>query len=177
MKIKNVTLSLIMFLLVGCASIQTNWVDPAGRPLPDPSYTLNPIGTQMRVTFFYAAIKGTPDVDGSNVVSLDYLDMLKANQDIVASKYQGVCLIVQVHNPEQLKYSLYEKTIMRVGQSFKSTEVQTGGERHASNLPYRQFVYNLPFGEKVVDVDHLVILHINGEEALRIGNFRYHIIN
>lgn len=176
MNIRNVTLSVIMLLLIGCASVQTNWVDPAGRPLPDPSYTLNPIGTNMRVTFFYAGIKSTKDVDGSDVVSLDYLDMLKPDQDIFASKYQGVCLIIQVHNPEQVEYSLYEKTIMKVGQSFKSTEVQKGGERNVSKLPYRQFVYDLPFGEKIVEVDHLVILSIQDEEVLRIGNFRYHLI-
>ena len=176
MKIRNVTLLMMFMLLVGCASVQTQWVDTTGRPLPNPSYTLNPLGTNMRVTFFYAAMKGTKDVDGSNVVSLDYLDMMK-EQDIFASKYQGVCLIIQVHNPDQDTYSLYEKVDMKIGQSFKSTEVQAGGEKNSSKMPYRQFVYDLPFKEDVVEVDHLVIVRVNGVESLMIGNFHYHLIN
>lgn len=176
MKIKNVTLSLIMFLLVGCASVNTQWVDRMGRPMPDPHYTINPIGTKMSVTFYYAGIKAVQDVDGSDVISLHYLDFL-IKQEIFAEKYKGVCLIVQVNNPQQLEYSLYEKVVMRVGQSFNSTEVQKGGERNSSNLPYRQFVYDLPFEEDVVEVDHLVILSINNQETIMIGNFRYHLIH
>ena len=82
-----------------------------------------------------------------------------------------------INNPDKIEYSLYEKIKANIGISYKYDEMQKGGEVNRSNLPYRQFVYSLPYAEDVVDVDHTVTLLINDEPAIQMGPFHYHIIH
>lgn len=176
MNIRHVTILVIALFLIGCSTVQTNWVDESGKTIPDPHYTLNPIGTKMVVTFFYATVSERKDIDGTSILSFQYLDMMKKH-NFCLTKYENLCLIIQVYNPEQLNYSLNENMNMKVGKSFNSSSMQMCGKRRASILPYRSFVYNLPFEEDIVEVDHSVILKVDDQEVMHIGTFHYHLIN
>ena len=166
----------MMLMVVGCATVQTNYVDPTGRDLPNPSYTMKPIGTTMSVTFYYAGIKSAKDLDGSNVMSVEYFNMFEKHR-IFDNHYQGISLVIHINNPEEVEYSLYEHFQANIGLSYSYTEMQKGGEVNRSNLPYRQFVYNLPFREEIVDVDHTVTLMIKGDPIVQMGPFHYHIVH
>jgi len=176
MRKNYVTLLVMMLMLVGCATVQTNYIDPTGRALPNPSYTMKPIGTNMTVTFYYAGMKTSKDVDGSDVATIEYFDMFEKHR-FFDNHYQGIALIIHINNPEELEYSLYEKFNANIGISYSYVEMQKGGEVNRSNLPYRQFVYNLPFREDVVDVDHTVTLMIKGDPMVQMGPFHYHIVH
>ncbi len=178
-QLKSVTLLITIamaIILGGCSTIQTKIVDPTGRQLPDPNYTLRVIGEPILVVFYYTSYEELKDVDGSAVGNPTYLDFLKFH-DFHTNKVKAVTLTIEVNNPQRLEYSLYQKLDMKIGKGFKQEEVQKGGEANRSNLPYRQFVYKLPYGENVRTVDNLVTLYIGNSEVARIGNFRYNLIH
>ena len=170
-------MSIIMAVFfIGCSTVQTNWVDESGTPIANPHYVMKPVGTNMRVTFFYAACTAVKDLDGSTIPVVEFLDMTK-KYDFTEGEHTGLYVAIQVINPDKLEYEMYEKSDLNIKYSNSTIDMQKGGKRNASNLPYRQFVYNLPFSEEIVDVDHQIILRVDNEPVLMIGNFRYHIIH
>lgn len=172
-RIRHVTILITLLLVIGCSTIHTNLIDPTGRILPDPSYTLQVIGNPLYITFYYAAHKDVKDVDGTHIFNPVYLDFLKFH-DINRNEFKGITLTIEVNNPTGLEYSLYEKITMKTGGNVNWIEVQKGGEVNRSNLPYRQFVYKLPYGKNFRIVDHLVTINLgNQKDIARIGNFRY----
>lgn len=176
--LKHVTLLIVMaMVLVGCSTMKVNLVDPAGRKMPDPHYVLSTVGYPITILFYYAAFEGAVDLDGSFVGSPRYVDFMKEHE-FYASKVKAVVLTIEVNNPTGLEYSLYHKLNLRIKKdSINTKEVQAGGEVNRSNLKYRQFVYQLPYGKKIRNVDSLVIFSVEKNEVARIGNFRYNLIN
>jgi len=173
MRIKILMLLMLTMFLVGCATVKTNYVDPTGRKLPDPSYNLQVIGEPLFFTFYYTAYEMVEDVDGSQISTPHFLNFLEL-QTIDTTKIKALTLTIEVNNPKQLKYTLYEKVELKVGGgNVNWKEIQKGGERNASKLPYRRFVYRLPLGEKVKMVDYMISVHLDDVEVLRIGHFRY----
>ena len=177
MKSKHVTLLMAMMFLVGCATVRPQFVDPTGRKLPNPSYTLQVIGDPMHIIFYYASFEEVKDVDGTMISKPTYQSFLK-HHDFYANKVKAVTLVIEVNNPNETEYSLYETVDVKIrkGQT-NTTEVQMGGEVNSSILPYRQFVYPLPFGENIREVDHHVSFYVNNMEVARIGPFRYNLIH
>jgi len=174
MKVKYVTLIFIMLFLSGCATMKTQFVDQAGRAMPEPHYALKVVGQPMYVTFYYTAFETITDLDGSEIAKPAFFPFMKTH-DIFAEKYQSLTLTIEVNNPTSIEYSLYERKDMKVGKA--KTEMQTGGEIKRSNLEYRQFVIQLPYGEEVRFVDHLIILQIDEKDVMQIGSFRYNLIH
>jgi len=175
-KFKHVTLLIVMAMaLVGCATIESPYVDPTGRMLPNPSYTLNVIGEPIRIVFYYTAYEVVEDVDGSQVPKPIYLDFLK-HHEFNTKKVKAVQLIIEVNNPMEKEYGLYQEVDLTIARGqVNTTKMQTGGEINRSKMKYRQFVYDLPFGEQVRDVDHRVSFYVKDMEVARIGHFRYHL--
>jgi len=167
----------MVIMFVGCSTIKTNMVDPAGRQMPDPSYQLKIIGEPIGITFYYTSFTMVQDVDGSMISKPTYLDFLTFHE-FYAGKIKAVTLTIEVSNPTGIEYSLYQKTDMKIRKDqVNTTEVQTGGEMNRSNQPYRQFVYQLPFGKDVRMVDHHVSFLVKDAEVARIGHFRYNLIH
>ena len=175
MRLKHVTLFLMIFLLfTGCASVNTKLIDPTGRAMPDPHYVLRAVGTPLTATFYYTAFKVVKDVDGTLVSTPVFLDFLTFH-DIDSEKYKNVTLTIEVNNPDNIEFSLYQTLDMEIGKG--RTKVQKGGEIKESNLSYRQFIYHLPLGEEIRTVDQHVTLSIENDVVMMIGNFRYNLIH
>jgi len=172
---KNVIATLIIiFILMSCASINTRVQDQAGRKMPDPHFVLQAVGEPILVTFYYAALKGVQDVDGTFVGDPEYLNFLTLH-NIEKEKYQGIALIIEIQNPNRLKYSLYEETKIITGEM--GIKMQTGGVVNSSTLEYRRFVYQLPFGDDLQEAEHTVSMYRDEHEVMRIGSFRYNLIH
>jgi len=175
LRIKHVILLIALLTLVGCATIKTNYVDSAGRSLPNPSYKFQIIGEPISIMFYYTAYEEVKDVDGSIILKPIYLDLLLYHY-LNTKKIKGVTLTIEVNNPEGLEYSLYQKIDMKLGaDSIHRTAMQKVGEVNRSNLPYRQFVYYLPFDKEVREVDSLVLFYLGDREVAQIGNFKYNL--
>lgn len=162
---------IMLFFIISCSTITTQLVDPMGRVLPDPHYTLHVIGQPMIVTFYYSTFEERRDVDGSLIGKPKFLDMMN-HHDIYEEKYKSVFLTIEIRNPEKVEYSLHDQIKWKT----KNKSMMIGGKVNHSNLEYRQYMYELPFGNGIKEVDHSMVLKINDQEILRIGNFRYNII-
>lgn len=174
MKRKYVALLLSMLFFVGCASVNTQFVDPLGRQMPSPHYVLQVVGLPLYVSFYYTAFETIEDLDGSTIAKPIFLDFL-THHDLYAQKHKSVTLTIEVKNPKHIEYSLYEHLQMEVGKA--RTEVQKGGEIYRSNLEYRQFVIQLPYGKDVRSVDHSIMFQIDKSDVLQIGSLRYNLIH
>ena len=170
MKAIHVTLLSIMLLLVGCATVNTEFVDPYGRQLPNPHFVLQAVGQPLLVTFYYTAYEEVKDVDGTVIGKPVFLDF-RSYQTLSVKKYKALTLTIEVKNPAEIEYQLYEQIKYDEAETGKS--IQKGGMIRKSNLPYRQFVYNLPCEDGFRSVDQLVIMSVGNFEIMRIGNFRY----
>jgi len=169
---KSIIFVLVVMLLTGCATIQPQVVDQTGREIPSPHYVLTGTDYPIAVLFYYSANEHIIDADGTVINKPKYLDFF-SHHDIFAEKVKAITLTIEVKNPYGIEYTLYkhERIEMRnVG------EVQTGETLNSSKLPYRQFVYELPYGQDIKDVEHRVVLMVDNHEILKIGDFRYHLI-
>ena len=175
MKAKYVALVLLMMLLLGgCATMNVELTDPTGRKIPNPHYVLQSINDQITVTFYYAKYETIDDLDGTLIGKPVFLDLFTVH-DIFAEKYKRVTLTIEIRNPNQVEYSLYERIELQVGDMRR--EAKSGGEIGKSNLPYRQFLFQLPYGEDVRYVDHHVSLDVNGDPVIQMGSFKYNLIH
>lgn len=174
LRMKHVTLLLVMAIVfIGCATVKPNFVDPMGRTLPDKHYTLQVVGKPLFISFYYTAWEEVKDLDGSKIGNPTYLDFFKPNE-INKKKVKAITMTVEVNNPTGLEYGLYQKMDLRIGQgNVNIKEVQTGGEVNRSNLPYRQFVYRLPIGKNIHEVEQLVKVYLENTEVARLGSFTY----
>ncbi len=159
---------IFMFSLTGCASTHIQYVDPITRSIPEPHYVLQGIGTPIKVLFYYTAFEEIRDVDGSIINRPHYLDLLKKHN--VGDRYKAITLTIEIANPTELEYSLYQTII-----NSKKNKVQSGGIINRSNQPYRQFVYKLPLSKDGMDVDYHIKLCIDSNEIMRIGHFKYRL--
>lgn len=171
---RHATLLIAILLITGCSTINTTIQDPTGRTVPTPHYVLQAVGIPLTATFYYVALKEIKDVDGSVIIEPEYLDFLKF-YDIQFKKYKGILLVIEVNNPLELKYTFHESKLTKVGKNL--IDVRVGGILNSSNLKYRQFVYELPYGQHIHTVDHLITVSAGARDIMRIGNFRYNIIN
>ena len=175
--IKNyVTLLVAILMLCSCATINTNYIDPTGRTLPNPHYALRIIDTPIQVVFYYASYEETIDVDGTVIGNPTYLNYLD-HHEFYGKKVKAVTLTIEVNNPSGIEYTLYQTLNVKFRKDSVNVTEKKIGKMNRSNLPYRQFVFHLPYGKTVRDVDNLISFRLNDNEVARIGNFRYNIIN
>ena len=174
MKRKYVTLLLSMLFLVGCSTTHTVLKDPIGRQMPSPHYVLQVVGLPLYVSFYYTAFETIEDLDGSEIAKPVFLDFITPH-DIYAQKYKAITLTIEISNAKNIEYSLYEHLKMEVKNPSK--EIQKGGEVARSNLEYRQFVFQLPYGNDVRFVDHTIMFQIDNSDVLQIGSLRYNLIH
>lgn len=169
--IKTIIFILLFVVFVGCSTIQMNYVNPAGRQLPDHCILLNGVGEPISTIFYYSTFKLIKDVDGTLIKkTLEYLPMTKIHH-IYTNKVDGLTLTIEVNNPTGIEYSLYQQMSVKT----RTGDIQTGGEINRSNLSYRQFVYMLPYSSDVRRVDHFLTLQVKGQPVLRIGHFEYQL--
>lgn len=175
--LRRQSLAIWIFLVLifsGCTTVQNiKLVDPFLREIPEPNYTLGVIGTQLTATFYYTAYSELKDIDGSVIAEPEYMDFFQVNY-VDIGEVRVLTLTIEIKNPERYVYSLKEETLV----SNKSYDArQSGGKLNQSDLEYRQFVYRLPLEEDIGKVDYCVTLSIGDNEAIRIGPFRYQILN
>lgn len=164
---------ILFLILMGCSTHKVQLVDPSLRAIPDPHFVLEGVGQPITVLFYYSAFEGVEDIDGTIVANPRYLDFLR-HHDIFTNKIKAITVTIEVSNPEGLDYSLVETVSLKVK---KLGDVQSGRTLNSSNLIHRQFVYELPLGSNVRDVDHCIKVFTGGNEIMRIGHFRYHVIH
>lgn len=174
MKGKYVLLVLLSLLFAGCSTIKPVLKDPTGRLMPTPHYTLEVVGEPITVFFYYTAFEEIKDLDGSLIYKPDFLEFFTLH-DIPVQKYKAITLTIEVNNPTNIEYSLYEQATL--SRESIQEEIQIGSSSRRSNLDYRQFIFQLPYDDDINLVDYLVMFQINDREVLRIGNFRYHLIH
>jgi len=170
---RNPIIFILFFMLTGCAINHVQLVDPIAREIPKPHYVLSGISTPITVLFYYTAFEEIRDVDGTVIAKPTYLDFLD-HQTIYTGKIKAVTLTLEINNPKGITYSLWEE--MKVNEK-KVGEVQSGRYLNRSNQKYRQFVYRLPLGGDVRDVEQCVRLMVDQNEVMRIGYFQYHLIH
>jgi len=173
LRFRYLVIFILFILLTGCAARRPQFVDPTGRLLPNPHYMMQTIGYPIAVVFYYAAYEEVEDVDGSKVKSPEYLSLFE-HHNIDAKKIKAITLTMEIQNPREIEYSLYQEIIIK-GKEVKT--ILEGGRANTSNMSYRQYVFNLPYGTDVLDVDHHLSLLVEGNEMLRIGHFQYHLIH
>jgi hypothetical protein len=174
LKCRHVYVILSMLFFASCAATDITVKDPIGRELPDPHYVLKGIDTPITVMFYYTAFQNVTDVDGSVIQRPTFLDLYKFhNLDI--NEYETITLTMEIHNPENLKYSLYQKIAYEKGDM--RDEYEIGGLANQSNLPYRQFVYNLPTGEDIKFACHSLSLGTDNGIVMQMGPFQYNLIH
>jgi hypothetical protein len=165
---------ILLFLLTfaSCATIRPMVVDQTGRKLPSPHYVLQSIEYPIRVLFYYSAIEEVVDSDGTIIANPKYLDFFTIH-DVFAEKVKAITMTIEVFNPTGIEYSLYEQTLAKYR---KSPETQTGMVLNESKMPFRQFVYELPYGYDIRDIDYNIKVVVNDNDAMMLGPFRYHLI-
>lgn len=169
---KQIIFILTVMLLTGCATVNTTLKDVNGRAMPDPHYNLQLIGLPFYTSFYYTVYEEIKDVDGSAIYKPKYLSFL-TEHDIYSEKYKAITLTIEINNLKNLEYSLYTDVKVKT----RSNEIQSGGEVNRSNMPYRQFVYQLPYGDSVRKVDYHMTLRIDNSDVMSFGNFRYNLIH
>lgn len=168
MKFKYITFASIILLLVGCASVKTEFVDPYGRQLPNPNYVLQVVGEPIMVVFYYTAYEQVKDLDGSLISKPTFLDMFQYH-NLSADKYSDLTLTIEVRNPKELEYSLFEQ--VKFDKDGKT--MFQGGNVRKSNQPYRLFMYHLPLGKSIRSASHSITMKKENTNVMQIGSFRY----
>jgi hypothetical protein len=159
---------------MSCATINHQLVDPQGRELPTPHYKVNPVGYPLYITFYYTANEHIYDVDSTLILKPKFL-ALGETYDIFAEKYKSITLTIEVNNPQGIEYSLYQQ----ITATLKSptARMDIGGTLNKSNMRYRQYVFQLPYAERVREVDHSITLKIDDVDVFMFGNFTYTLIH
>jgi hypothetical protein len=107
LRLKNVTLFLVLLMTVGCATQKLTVISPAGDRFPDPFYTAGTTdGSQMRFTWFYVQEFGYKDLDGTIQRSPVHLDRNKKHF-IDRKKTHSLKLILRVFNPGEEEYTVF----------------------------------------------------------------------
>lgn len=165
--VKYFVILLIALVFSGCAGQTIQLIDPTGRAIPTPSYTLiSTSDINIQTVSYWATFKAVKDLDGTTLLNpkfIPYTDEYKFS----LKKYSNVCLTIEVRNPQQLKYHLIEKlTISNVKIKRKIVGV--------SNLPYRQYVINLPFHkDDIGKIQYGVDLIIDDYPIMHFGDLNY----
>jgi hypothetical protein len=178
MKLLKLFVFFIIFVtVIGCASSQKpTVVDPVGRRMPTPHYVLRDMrGHGIEVLFYYTLYDGVKDVDGTTQSNPIYLEIMKTNEFAKGAK---VVLTMEVHNPNKQLYELWERVqIVKAGKEDAYPEAR-GGRIAASNLTYRQFVYELSTDPSLKTVSYGIdLFNDKGEMLLHIGKFNYLVSN
>jgi hypothetical protein len=161
---------------ISCATVKTEVKDTTGRLLPNPHYYAQPIAFPIAIIFYYTAYEEVQDVDGTILYKPTFLSFLESHE-IDNKKYKNITLTIEVNNPNRIEYSLYENANVDFIDSEDTLVANSGGVVNSSSSDYRQFVYQLPNGDNVKEVDYTMIMQIGDREVLRVGPFIYSIIN
>ncbi len=170
-------LLLSILLFSGCGVKNIQLIDPTGRQIPTPHYMLmSTSDLNIQTVSYWATFKSKQDLDGSIIQHPTFIPYTK-DYKFSMKKYSHVCLTIEVRNPKRIEYKLVEKiTTMKKHESYAKYNRKVVG---ISDLPYRQFIINLPFhkedigkiqyGVDLVTVDNFPIMHF--------GNINYRLTN
>lgn len=161
------------FIVTGCTTMQTQVVDPSMRQIPEPHYVLQGVSVPIQVLFYYAAYEEIRDADGTVIGQPKYLGFV-TKHDIYAGKVKAITLTIEVANPTELEYSIYQNTIIDVR---KMGEVKQGNLIGKSRLKYRQFHVQLPYNKDIRKVNHDAIVRVDNNDIMMLGPFNYNLIH
>ena len=174
MRLRHVTVLIaLLTLVVGCATIKTNYVDQTGRQLPIPHYVLQNMSGDLTFTFYYTLLKVNKDLDGSALRIPTYVSMASFHK-IKLSNYKAITLTIEVMNPKKIEYNLWGKY---TSVDAEGSKTYNGSNLAKSNAEYRQFVFNLPFSSDIESVIYNVeVSDKNGDMILNIGDMHYKLV-
>jgi hypothetical protein len=169
-----VMVMLTLTLIVGCSTVKTTFITPSGGPVADQYYVLTSTAYPIRATFFYVAMTSVKDIDGSDIPSIEYLDMRKEVK-LIRGDYKELSLVVYMDNPEGLTLDFHRIVDKKIGKYHEPIELRMGGPVAKSNKT-RQFFFKLPYDEELTKADYTLIVEVDENEVFRIGPFTYNII-
>ena len=168
---------LINVFCFSCAGPRLFVVDPAGRQIPIPHYVLfSTSDLNIQTVFYWSKNKSKQDLDGMYLSYPQYLDISKtytfSRRDITS-----ISVTIEIGNPKEVCYELYQN--IRIIDTKKSNITYTRKSIGKSNTQYRQFVVYLPFDKKTntVSCEFSVVSCSDSSEVMRLGNFKYNILN
>lgn len=177
MKARLIVVFFIFVIVSACAGNQRPIVvDPMGRNIPSPHYVLSDMrGYGIDVLFYYTLLEGTKDLDGTVQNNPIYLEIMKVNEFAKGAK---VSLTIEIRNPNKHTYQLWERVqYINAGQDGTNMKAR-GGRLAVSNLPYRQFVYDLSTDPSLKTVTYGIdLISDRGEVLMNMGNFNYLVSN
>jgi len=174
MRKKNILLVILLVFIVGCSTtIKPTYVDPAGRQLPVPHYVLQSTSGEIVFTFYYVALKGNKDLDGTVLSIPTYLSLTSFHK-IKLSEYKSINLVIEVMNPKRIEYHMWDKSTSIGEKGYRNF---SGTRLSKSNSEYRQYVFQLPLSKKIKQVEYRVEVNDKkGNRMMNIGDFRYKLV-
>lgn len=168
---QKMLIPLIMLLfLLGCAAPSISITDQTGRNMPTPNYVLHSTDKKVSALFYYTAYYVEKDLDGYEVPIPQYLDLMK-NNDIPKSKYKHLTINIEIQNPTEAEYSIWELVHWT---NKKGLDKGSGNRIGYSNRKYRSYTVQLPNSEDYRKVRYgLTITNDNGQTVMNLGEFRY----
>jgi hypothetical protein len=173
MRISSVII--ILLLLVGCAAPKLYITDQTGRSVPSPSYVLYSSSSHpLQVTFYWSSTKIKKDLDNSTHKIPTFFNFTKP-QTFDVGEVDSLLLIMEVHNPKELKYQLWEVYTASDRKGNKLLRDQMIAE---SNFRYRRHVVNLPYNVNLKRVSYGVqVIDNSGIPVMNIGDVVYRIVD
>lgn len=163
----------LISITVSCSSTpKVNVVDPSGRPLPNPHYTLKTIGEENKVStmYYYTFYSNEKDLDGQLLMHPIYQDR-KGQVTYDLDDTSGLTLTIEIFNPEKIKYSLWKRVVITTKDGKQMYE----GDRLAlSDKPYRFHIIELPLNKEFEKVEYDVsLIGKKGESLMHFGPYEY----
>ena len=144
-----------------------------GRLLPNPSYTF--FDTQKKgysITFYFAALKGIQDLDGSTQFDPDFLTLYDVHT-IDIKKYKKVILVVDVWNEQLRPFYMSERTKILYTNGVERINYRKAGE---GRLQFRSYSFELPLQEAIKRVEYSLEFHDDEANVIFMtGDFNYKI--
>jgi len=174
LRLRHVTVLIaLLTLVVGCATIKANYVDQTGRQLPIPHYMLQNMSGDLMFTFYYTLLNVNKDLDGTILETPTYVCMASFHK-IKLSHYKAITLTIEVMNPKETEYNLWEKY---TSVDVEGNKTYNGTNLAKSNAKYRQFIFNLPFSSDIKEIVYSIeVSDKNGDMILNIGDLHYALV-
>ena len=157
----------MLLFLFGCAAPKLDVVDQTGRTMPNPHYVMRSIDKSISVLFYYSVISIEKDLDGYDIPVQKYLPLNQHNY-ISMKKYKYIMVNVEVRNPTEKEYAIWEMVTWKPSTSEDSASGRRVGY---SNRSYRSYTIQLPKENKVKY--RLQLLGAGGNLLMFLGDFKY----
>ena len=160
---------MLFLLIVGCGTRNVMVVDPVGRPMPNPHYILEAIGTPISVMFYYQESERIKDKDGTIIEKPSFHPIFETNT-IPWSEDHSLYAVLEIYNPKQIEYSVMEtRSIKTKGGG----DIRTYKEVATSTATFRSLKIPLPYWKGLKDVNHRLELKAEKDTVLTMGDFNY----